>query len=290
MRNLNGKRVLITGGANGIGRAIALELAQHGADLFLVDRDEAGLQAAVHACQVGNNEVIGQYCDISKPTELAAVVDNVLTRWGTLDILVNNAAVCFYGPTTDMQASQWDDVLGVNLLAPAQLTRALLPHLLSRREAHILNVASMYGLIATNRCAVYHLTKFGLVCFSEALRAEYGRQGLGVTALCPGFVKTGLFHSVPNENRKRSARVPPAWLCVSAEKVARAGVRAILRDKRLVLVSPLAHVLYHTRRIAPGLFDALYHFGRRRKPRVGDDICELPAPRDDQQEVSRRVA
>ncbi len=264
MWDLSGKRVLITGGARGIGRAMALQLARHNASLYLLDMDQPAVTETAAQCRVASNDVVTRQCDISQRPELSDVITGMLTDWGTPDILINNAGVCFHGPTGQMKPYQWDQILKVNLLAPVFLTRQLLPHLLSRPRSHILNVSSIFGLLATNRCAVYHLTKYGLVGFSEALRAEYSHQGMGVTALCPGFVQTDLFGSVPNRTLNRSVRKPPRWLCTSPEKVAIAAVRGIRRNRRLVLVSPPAHLMYYTKRIAPGLFDTLYRVFDRR--------------------------
>lgn len=265
MRVLRGAKALITGAANGIGRAIALRLAQEGTDLFLLDIDEHGLAEVVtQAKQLGDVAVIGHRCDVSSPDQVSQANAAMLNVWGELDILVNNAGVCFYGSTLEMTDDQWQRLLAVNLIAPVQFVRELAPVLLSRPESHILNVASMYGLVATNRCSAYHLSKFGMVGFSEALRAEYARRGLGVTALCPGFVTTDLFQSMPNADSGRTQRTPPSWVCTTPERVADKAVRAIRRNSRIALVTPLAHAAYYTRRVAPGLLDLLYHVGRRR--------------------------
>ncbi len=149
---------------------------------------------------------------------------------------------------------------------------------LGRPEAHILNVCSMYGLFATGGCSAYHLSKFGLVGFSEALRAEYCRRGLGVTALCPGFVTTDLFRSMPDTDSDRPHRTPPSWVCTTPERAAEKAVRAIRRNSRLTLVTPLAHLAYYTRRIAPGLLDTIYRFSRRRAERVPIEIEGPPPP------------
>ncbi len=267
MRVLRGTNALITGAANGIGRAIALRLAQEGTNLFLLDINEQRLVDTVQQIrQKFNVSVIGHLCDVSSTEQISLANAAMIDRWGQLDILINNAGVCFYGSTLDMTDKQWQQLLAINLLAPVQFVRELAPILLSRPESHILNVASMYGLVATNRCSAYHLSKFGMVGFSEALRAEYARRGLGVTALCPGFVTTDLFQSMPNADSGRTQRTPPSWVCTTPERVADKAVRAMRRNARIALVTPLAHAAYYTRRIAPGLLDLLYHVGRRRLP------------------------
>ena len=96
-----------------------------------------------------------------------------------------------------MSAEHWDRLMRINLSSHIQFTRELLPSLLARREAHVLNVCSMFGLLAMPKLTAYCTSKYAMVGFSESLRVEYGREGLGVTALCPGFVATKLFASAP---------------------------------------------------------------------------------------------
>ena len=185
MKTIRGKCALITGAAAGIGRGIALALAREGADLYLLDIDEAGLAAVAVEVTALGVLVHTDRCDLSQPSEITRATSAMLGRGFTPDILVNNAGLAYYGPTHLMTAAHWDRLMSVNLLAPIQLTQELLPTLKSRPEAHILNVCSISGLVAGGRFAAYHTSKFGLIGYTAALRAEYGRQGLGVSALCP---------------------------------------------------------------------------------------------------------
>src|SRR5579872_1784293 len=188
MRIIRGKKALITGAASGIGRAIALALAGEGADVFLVDINEDGL--ADVAREIGGHgvKVVTATCDLSDSAQIEALAANVRRRWNGLNILINNAGITYYGHTHLMTGEQWDRMMAVNLLAPIRLTHELLPLLLSAEEGHILNVCSMFGLATWRKTAAYQTSKFGLVGFSAALRAEYCGDTFGVTALCPGFV------------------------------------------------------------------------------------------------------
>jgi NAD(P)-dependent dehydrogenase (short-subunit alcohol dehydrogenase family) len=189
----------------------------------------------------------------------------MLARWGRLDILVNNAGVVFAGPTEDMTAAEWQRLLSINLLAPIQFVRELLPVLKNNPGAHIVNIASIYGLVAFGRFTAYSVSKFGLVGLGESLRAEYGRQGLGVSTICPGFVSTNLFGSAMSGYRDGHRPLPPRCLCTSPERVAEKVVVAIHRDRRMTLITPLAHVLYGLSRFAPGLIDLANRLGRRHR-------------------------
>src|SRR5262249_43863524 len=192
MNVIRGKRALVTGAASGIGRSIALALAREGVDLFLLDQDGAKLAAVAGQARQSRTEVVDRQCDVSRPGEVGASVDALLERWGGLDILINNAGVVYFGRTNEMIDSQWDLLLATNLHAPLLFIRRLLPALLERREAHILNVCSLYGLVPKRKVAAYQTAKFGLVGLSQSLRYEYGPAGLGVTALCPGWVDTDI--------------------------------------------------------------------------------------------------
>jgi 3-oxoacyl-[acyl-carrier protein] reductase len=255
MKTIRGKRALVTGAASGIGRAIALALAREGADLYLLDIDQEKLTAVVAEARQYGTRVDGAVCNLARPEEITAAVKVLLERWGHLDILVNNAGISFHGKTDEMTAEQWDRLLGVNLLAPIQLTRELLPTLLARDEAHILNVASILGLVAIPRFTAYQVSKFGLVGFSESLRAEYTCRGLGVTALCPGYVRTNIYQAMVDAPNAKPMSQPPRWFHASPEMVAAAAVKAIYRNRGVVVVSLLARFLWSVKRLAPRLWD-----------------------------------
>lgn len=265
MKSIRHKQALVTGAASGIGRSIALALAREGADLYLLDVDEAGLASVVAEAKQLGVSAIGERCDLSQPAEISRVLSQMLQRWGHIDILVNNAGVAYYGPTHSMTAAQWDWLMKINLLAPIQITREVLPILLERPDAHILNVCSISGLVAGGRFAAYHTSKFGLIGFTEAIRAEYGRRGLGVSALCPGPVLTNLYKSCASAKSDKSVPHPPRWLCCSIEAVSKAAIRCIYRNKRMKLVGPLAHLLAWSKWLAPGVLDLLNHASRKRK-------------------------
>jgi 3-oxoacyl-[acyl-carrier protein] reductase len=292
METLNQKRVLITGAARGLGQALALRLAAEGARLILVDCDVAGLCVTAGLVSESAADVATFECDLTDPQQISQTVARIRERFHGIDVLINNAGVAWYGTVANMSAEEWERVLAVNLLAPIQLIREFLPDLQAQPEAHILNVSSVYGLMATNRATAYHCTKFALVGLSEALRAECDRNGLGVTAFCPGFMQTDLFS--PAEDGKPDRR-PPAWLCSSTARVADKAVKAILRDRRMVVVSPLAQVLYATRRVFPGLLNSLYRIGRRRKlrerkERISDQSgVEAQQPPSDERRTTRCI-
>jgi 3-oxoacyl-[acyl-carrier protein] reductase len=266
MRVIRGKKALITGAASGIGRAIALALAQEGADVFLVDINEEGLADLARELGRYGTKVVTATCDLSEPAQIEALTVNLRRRWNGLNILVNNAGVTYYGHTHLMAGAQWNRILAINLLAPIQLTHKLLPLLLTASEAHILNVCSMFGLATWRKTAAYQTTKFGLVGFSAALRAEYCGDTFGVTALCPGFVRSSLLQAGESDRPDRELAVP-AWISASAEQTAAKAIRAIHRNQGVVLVTPAAHLYWRLARFFPGLVDWLTREGWRRRGR-----------------------
>jgi short-subunit dehydrogenase len=212
--------------------------------------------------------VATRVCDLRQPSAITAMVQSVLSGWGALNILVNNAGIAYYGATHDMTAEQWEQIMAVNLLAPIQLVRELMPTLLAQDEAHVVNVCSIFGLVPLRKGAAYQASKFGLVGLSAALRAEYGRE-IGVTALCPGFVRTAMLETFATGKPGQQRHAIPAWLCASPEQVAAVAIRAIRGNKGLVVITPAARVLWWMARLSPGLLDWVTRQGWRGKRRTG---------------------
>jgi len=267
MRVIRGRKALVTGAASGIGRALALALAVEGADLFLADIDTERLTATAREAREAGVVVETHVCDLADASQITELVGHLREAWGALNILINNAGIAYYGPTHLMTPEQLERLLAVNLLAPVRLTQALLPMLLASEEAHILNMCSMFGLVSWRKTVAYQTSKFGLVGFTAGLRADYYREHFGVTALCPGFVRSGLIEDYAAGEPEKRRSVPP-WLCTTPEKVAIHAVRAIRRDRGLVVITPAAHLWWRVMRFGPGLTDWLVREGWRRRPRI----------------------
>ncbi|REK12057.1 MAG: SDR family NAD(P)-dependent oxidoreductase [Planctomycetota bacterium] len=259
MRDLDGKLALITGAAAGIGRSLALELARRRVHLLLVDIDEPGLLGTAAEARSPGVDVETCVADLCCPDDLARVVQ--VARARDIDLLVNNAGVAYYGQTHDMSTEQLDRLLGVNLLAPIRLTHELLPTLIEYPCGHVLNVCSVAGLVGVARLSAYNASKFALVGFSEALRAEYGPRGLGVTALCPGLVRTGIFRTAMTGGEKSVPRFPN-WIQASPERIARRAVRAVRRNEGLVVPTAAAQLVWGIKRLAPRFFERMQRVRR----------------------------
>ena len=263
MQQFQGRTTFLTGAASGIGRCLAVELAQAGCNLCLVDVNAEGLRTLAAELAPSGVRVLLFPCDLMDRKAVSATIASALQQTGGIDLLINNAGVAYYGPTDQMTQGQWDWLMTINLLAPIQITHELLPTLLQRPDAHIVNMCSISGLVAGGRFSAYHTSKFGLIGFTESLRAEYGRRGLGVTAICPGPVLTHLYDSAASGRVDQKVPSPPRWMCATPERVAAVTLKAIRKDKRQVLITPTAHALFQLKRFAPWLIDFANRFSRK---------------------------
>ncbi|MCA9036674.1 MAG: SDR family oxidoreductase [Planctomycetaceae bacterium] len=286
MRNFDGKHVFLTGAASGIGRQLAVQLSARGCQLSLIDVNEDGLQSVQKELRKAGTNVRIYPCDLSEADSVDSMLDRFCTHNSKLDLLINNAGVAYYGPTDLMTQQQWDWLMNINLLSPLRITNRLLPMLLSRPDTHLVNMCSISGLVAGGRFAGYHTSKYGLIGFTESLRAEFGRHGLGVTAICPGPVLTPLYSSAASPKPDRPVPTPPAWMSTTPDRVASVTIRAIERNKRQVLITPVAHALFQLKRFAPGLIDFANQFSRRKKQR--QESLRKAADEADRMESARR--
>jgi NAD(P)-dependent dehydrogenase (short-subunit alcohol dehydrogenase family) len=198
MKELAGKTAFVTGAASGIGLGIATALAQAGAKVMLCDIEEAALSAAVAELKKTNVDVDSVRADVSLKTELQAAAEATTARYGNVHILVNNAGVGGGGPYGIWTDPGWNWTLGVNLMAVIWGIEIFGPLIEKHGEGgHIVSTASIAGLISGGSNS-YNVSKYGVVALSEGLRIELAPRGIGVSVLCPGFVRTQILNSRRN--------------------------------------------------------------------------------------------
>ncbi|GJE55996.1 SDR family NAD(P)-dependent oxidoreductase [Methylobacterium thuringiense] len=198
---LHGRVALVTGAAGGIGAALSLALADRGCGLALVDRDPAGLAATARAAAAKGVAVSEHVVDLADPQAILALPEAVNGRHGALHVLVNNAGVALGGRFAEVDLADVAWLMDINLHAVMRMTHAFLPMLNAAGPAQIVNLSSIYGIVAPAGQAAYSASKFAVRGFTEALRHEYAGTPLGVTLVHPGGVATGI---------ARSARTPRA--------------------------------------------------------------------------------
>jgi NAD(P)-dependent dehydrogenase (short-subunit alcohol dehydrogenase family) len=229
MKDLAGKTAFITGAASGIGLGVASRLAQAGVKVMLCDIEGAALERALAELKRTNADVDGVVADVSVKAELQAAAEATLDRYGEVHILHNNAGVAGGGAYGAWNDAGWNWTIGVNLMAVIWGVEIFGP-LIERhgQGGHIVNTASIAGLISGSGNA-YNVTKYGVVALSEGLRVELAPRGIGVSVLCPGFIRTQIVDSVRNLPERFAGAVPAqaaprpqidTWLGAVRERVA----------------------------------------------------------------------
>ncbi len=256
MTTIASKHVLVTGGASGIGRALALRCAALGADVTILDLDESAARDAAAAAAEGCTCKAAAYWGaVGARAQVAAVAAEVLATQGAVDILVNNAGIVSGRPLLELSDEQIERTLRVNALAPFWVTRAFLPEMVRRGSGHVVTVASAAGLIGTPRQTDYAASKHAAVGFAEALRFELKRTAPGVktTVVCPFYADTGMFAGV-------KTRFPRLLPILKTDDVVEAIVRAIQDDRAQVQMPFMVRTLPAMRLLPVWAFDVLADF------------------------------
>jgi short-subunit dehydrogenase len=252
MTDLSGKYVLLTGGSRGIGPVIAEALAAHGAHIALAARSEEGLRQAVAGLNRYSVKTMIMPVDLAQSEQRQELVKTVIEQFGQIDILVNNAGLESEGAFAGLNWETIDETFEVNLLAPIELTHLVLPHMLDRKQGHVVNIASTAAKSGAPYAAVYSGTKAGLAEWTRGLRLELAGSGVHFTTICPGYVtEVGMFARFG---------MPPPWMvgsCTPAQ-VAQAVVKAIQKERREVIVnSRPAWPVFAINEISPAFGDWL---------------------------------
>ena len=192
----SGQTAFITGGAAGIGLSLAKALATRGTNIMLADLDSARLQGAAATIRAMGAEVDVVLCDVADEAMMRAAADATIQRFGKVHIIANNAGVATGGMAGNIAIKDWRWVVDINLMGVVHGTEIFLPLIKLHGEGgHIVNTASMAGHVASPGMSPYHATKFAVVGYSEAVKAELAGQNIGVSVLCPAWVKTDIHKS-----------------------------------------------------------------------------------------------
>lgn len=202
-RKLSGKTALITGGARGIGAAIAEAFASEGADVAILDLRQEAAEAAAAGLQAYKVRTLAVSGDVSKEQDVTEAVNAVLDGFGRIDILVNNAGIDTTSVVADMPTRMWDEMIAVNLRSVFLCTRAVLQPMIQRKFGRIINIASQLGHKGAPEMAHYSAAKAGVIGFTRSLAYEVARDGITVNAICPDPIETELFHALPEDWKKR---------------------------------------------------------------------------------------
>lgn len=199
MQDFEGKVAFVTGGASGIGFAIAKALATNGMKVMLADIEKEPLQKAVAAIREINGAAEGVLCDVTDASAVQAAADKTMETWGKVHVLINNAGVLVLGQTGEIDLKDWRWIVDVNLMGVVHGCETFVPLMKEHGEGgYIVNTASVAGHVGLPGWGPYNATKFAVVGYTESMNAELAPQGIRVAALCPGVVKTQIGNSWRN--------------------------------------------------------------------------------------------
>jgi short-subunit dehydrogenase len=253
---MNKPVIIITGASSGIGAAAARRFAREGVCLTLAARRTDRLQGIAADVEKLGSEALSLQTDVTDRTDIRRMVQSTLDRWGRVDVLLNNAGLSYDEPLVDLEPDKIRAEVGVNLIAVIECAQAVLPVMLRQKSGHIINVASIEGLIATPGSSVYCATKFGVFGFSDALRRQLRGTGIHVSAFCPGYTPSELTPRLKAhvEGKPDAIRHPGL---MPTEYVADQIVRLARHPRRLVVLPHSWSVLVLVAFLFPGVADRL---------------------------------
>ena len=283
MKDFTDKVGAITGAGSGIGRAVAIELAQRGCHLSLSDIDEPALATTARLAErAGAVRVFATPVDVADRSSVEVWADPVADEHGSVNLIVNNAGVALTATVDSMSIESFEWLMGINFWGVVYGTKAFLPHLKAAGEGHVVNISSVFGLMGIPTQSAYNSAKFAVRGFTEALRVELDLEDCGVsaTSVHPGGIKTniarrGRYEGVEimtEADREQAGEEFERLARTSPERAAEIIVRAIEKDKRRAMVGPDSHVFNMAARLPPSAYQwVLRTAGRRAEQRLDND-------------------
>lgn len=256
--NVSGKIAFVTGGASGIGAALATKLADEGAEVWIADRQIDAAQELAQRLNNGGAKAHAIELDVRSYPAFERAVAAAVQQSGRIDFLFNNAGIGVSGEVDSYTLDDWNDVFDVNLRGVVHGIQAVYPMMIRQHSGHIVNTASMAGLIASAGTTGYTATKHAVVGLSKALRVEADRHGVQVSVLCPGVIRTpilvgGEYGRHTSVSDKELLRFWEAFRPMAPEKFAERTLRAVLRGDAIIVVPAWWKAFWYLERLSPTL-------------------------------------
>lgn len=232
---------VVTGASQGIGEAISLDLASRGADVVLVDIQGEKLEEVAQKIKAEGGKVSSFCVDVSRTGQVSSVVDAILEEHGQIHHLVNNAGITRDNLLMRMKEEDWDAVLAVNLKGVFNFSRAVIRNMISQRYGHIVNIASVVGLMGNAGQTNYSASKAGVIGFTRSLAREVASRGITVNAVAPGYIATAMTESLPEATKKMFEQVIPMKRFGTPEEVASA-VRFLLSEESAYITGHVINI------------------------------------------------
>lgn len=235
------RTAIVTGGGQGIGKAIVLDLAVAGVNVAVVDVDLESAQAAAAEADRFEVQAIALHTDVADAGSVEAMVEQVSDSFGHIDYLINNAGITRDGLMMRMEDSAWRSVLDVNLTGTYLCSKAAIRHMMKRKFGRVVNISSVVGVMGNPGQTNYAASKAGIIGFTKSLAREVASRGITVNAVAPGFIKTAMTDVLPEKAKEElTARIPSGRLGVP-EDVA-AAVRFLVSDEASYITGSVLHV------------------------------------------------
>jgi len=250
------KRVIITGAGSGIGRALAHEFAKKQWNIIIAEiNDTRAKETADQVKNLGGKAII-VHCDVTKPADVDKTIETAIKELGGVDIMINNAGVSAGGYMEKISLEDWNWILDINLKSVIYGCRAVIPLFKKQKSGHIINVASYAGMACLPEMCSYNVAKAGVIALSETIRTELSPLGIGVSVVCPSFIKTNLMDQfrLPDARQRNLAQGFFNKSIMSVEAVARCIIRSASRNKMYILPQIDAKYMWWSKRHTPRLY------------------------------------
>ncbi|MAR90757.1 MAG: short chain dehydrogenase [Pseudomonadales bacterium] len=250
------KSIAITGGASGLGRELALRYARAGWRVAIADRNDERGEATLRELQQTAADAHYQHLDVTDAGAIDAWRDALLSRWGQIDVLINNAGIASHGGVAESSLEDWAAVLDINLMGVVRGCRAFSQVMKQQGHGHIVNIASMAGLIHSPEMASYNASKAAVVALSETMLFELAPFGIGTTVVCPGFFQTNLAESTrsPDAGARDYVNKMLASSELSAADIADQVFSAVAANRFLLLPHKSYRNTFYWKRYLPTLY------------------------------------
>jgi len=242
LSSLRGKAVVVTGGGGGIGSAVARLFAQEGANIAVADIDPEASARVAREIAAKPGEAYPCTVDVTRKESVHLMMREALDRWGRIDILANIAGGALRTPVLEMEESEWDEIVGLNLKSVFLCSQAVLPAMIRQRYGKIVSISSIYGFTGSETRANYAAAKAGVVAFTKSLALEVARLGINVNAIAPGLAATQRVRSFyTDEDWEKRVSTFPMGRAAEPDEIARAAL-FLVQDENRYITGQTIHV------------------------------------------------